>query len=90
MLVAAHSVPTVYAWRQHVDAGGLMSYGPNLADVYHQAGVYAGKILAGQRPAELHVEQQTKFEMVINLKTATALGLSVPQLLLAQADEVIG
>jgi putative ABC transport system substrate-binding protein len=82
-------LPTIYPQRDTVLAGGLMSYGTNLADAYHRAGIYAGKILAGARPNELPVVQATRFELLINLKTAKALRLQIPDKLLAFADEVI-
>ena len=88
-LATQHWLPTIYATREFVDAGGLMAYAVNYSDLYSRAAIYVDKIFKGAKPADLPVEQPTKFDLVINLKTAKALGLNVPLSLLARADEVI-
>jgi putative ABC transport system substrate-binding protein len=88
-LASHHAIPAIYEWREFAAAGGLISYGASLPEIHRQLGIYAGKILKGAKSADLPIQQPTKFELVVNLKTAKALGLTVPQSLLAQADDLI-
>jgi len=88
-LAAKRRLPGVFEWREFAEAGGLLSYGTNIADIYRHVATYVDKILKGANPADLPVEQPTKFELVINMKTAKAMGLTIPQTLLLRADQLI-
>jgi putative ABC transport system substrate-binding protein len=86
---AEYRLPAIYQWKEHAEAGGLVSYGPNLAAIWRQSAIIVAKLLKGVKPADLPVEQPTKFELVVNLKTAGTLGMTIPPTLLLRADEVI-